>query len=509
MKNTHINKFIVVVTTVLVFSYGVSAQTLSDESDASMKQKTFERLEYIEPTVAVSPGGSDTSGNGDEDAENPSGNSSPDNGSGSNTDSGFLSECDVSQKNYPPGSSFDENSIMDASTIKWNVPGKGNIYFTHKDLHPHTFSYKASTFEISNKSEIKQYFFDAVEYQMIVNLARQLEGLKQNNQRNIPQNSDFQSVESVKSFFSTYAKLESSSPVYRPFDMDGGSYYDLIGYFNQKTDAANYIFYRNNVNMIIIAASQAGYDYDYPQLSRSIDQIAGKLVELHKANSLASYAQKPNIFGPRSMLNLAWVYMRWNSSTDNWTNSGCYFTGVSPYLLVYADSPTDLTLSLGAPVTYSYPALTGTSWEIETTSNGILLGESKYKGLYYEYDKRAVHFSVPQDGWLVKSDNLDSSITKIAKSLALNAEEQKRMRYEIQNALQKNQITLPYILISLAQRDELNLDLPLYFSTRPDRIYRFHFLLSGVESYREIPEPVVEKIERSGLYAVELGARVN
>ncbi|MCL5433019.1 MAG: hypothetical protein M1524_02790 [Patescibacteria group bacterium] len=187
--------------------------------------------------------------------------------------------------------------------------------------------------------------------------------------------------------------------------------------------------------------------------------------------------------------------------------AGCYISGGSPSLYVYAILKTPLSIALPGSESYSYPSTTNRLWNVTAYKDTISIGERNYSRLYYEYDKNKIKFIKPKDGFIIKSNNWESFIrNNLSLKINLNTKETEDLIVDARNALTDIEINnYPYMKISFINKTELNKKLPLNFVPQPDKIYRFHLLLTPLKSYVYSPEPKLDKIDRKGFVVLEIG----
>lgn len=177
-------------------------------------------------------------------------------------------------------------------------------------------------------------------------------------------------------------------------------------------------------------------------------------------------------------------------------------TGSSPTVFIYGNPGTILGLKPVGRTTYSDPLLEN-QWTVVLGRDGVLNLESvKRNYLYYEYVAPA--YSRPAKGWVVAKSDLNNLSLKISQKLGLNGKESERLNFELNQAASR--VDSSTLFVGLIDQKELNQKLPLYLSTLPEKLYRYHFYVTGTDKNLKVQSPILAEVLRSGLTVLELGA---
>lgn len=187
----------------------------------------------------------------------------------------------------------------------------------------------------------------------------------------------------------------------------------------------------------------------------------------------------------------------------------CYITGNSPHIFVRSLSTRSISITTKSKLTYTDPPITGSTWVGEVKNNMFInKNGSTRSSIYYEYDPKNIVFTNSETGYIVSTQDLQGLVSRIAEKLGLDANETQALITDTTNAL----VDLPdtkFVKISLINGSEINKELPLVVSPRPDTISRIHLMLSKINSPYSLPEPKIEKVKRGNYSVLELGAYAN
>lgn len=181
-----------------------------------------------------------------------------------------------------------------------------------------------------------------------------------------------------------------------------------------------------------------------------------------------------------------------------------YPSGVDkPIIYLYPEKKTELSVKLGKPenITCSYPKYNN-EWNIIANTDGTLIDTNTGRKLYSLYweGKQSVPVEF-EDGFVVKKDDTVQFLEEKLAILGLNETEAEEFIIYWLPKLQKND----YNYIRFATMDEINNNMPLYFSVEPDTIIRVLMQYKPLDHYIEVPEQKLETPERKGFVAVEWG----
>ncbi len=175
-----------------------------------------------------------------------------------------------------------------------------------------------------------------------------------------------------------------------------------------------------------------------------------------------------------------------------------------PIIYLYPEETTELSVTLGKAqnITCSYPKYDSDGWQVIAHPNGDLEDKDTGRKLYALYweginDNKAKL----KEGFVVKKENTISFLEEKLAILGLNERESEEFIVYWLPKLQENE----YNLIRFETKEEIDENMPLYFSKQPDTVIRVLMQYKGLKRYKEIPEQTLEKPERKGFVAVEWG----
>ena len=175
-----------------------------------------------------------------------------------------------------------------------------------------------------------------------------------------------------------------------------------------------------------------------------------------------------------------------------------------PIIYLYPNEEMKLSVKLvnSENITCSYPKYVN-NWNVFAKPNGDLLdlntGRSLYS-LYYE-SKNVVKFDVKEDGFIVKGEDAAKFLEEKLAILGLNEREAEEFIIYWLPKLESNK----YNYIRFATKEEINENMPLEFSLKPDTVIRVLMTYKGLEKPMDVQEQQLVTPSRTGFVAVEWG----
>ena len=120
--------------------------------------------------------------------------------------------------------------------------------------------------------------------------------------------------------------------------------------------------------------------------------------------------------------------------------------------------------------------------------------------LYYE-SKNAVNFKIEDEGFVVKGEDTAKFLEEKLEILGLNEREAEEFIIYWLPKLEENK----YNYIRFASKEEIEENMPLEISPKPDTTIRVLMTYKGLENKIEVREQKLEQQERKGFVAVEWG----
>ena len=176
-----------------------------------------------------------------------------------------------------------------------------------------------------------------------------------------------------------------------------------------------------------------------------------------------------------------------------------------PIIYLYPTEDTNINIKLGNKdnLICTYPSYTENGWNVLAKTNGSLTnldnGRELYS-LYYEANN-LVKFTVKEDGFIVKKDNVQEFLEEKLAILGLNEIEAEEFIVYWLPKLQENE----YNYIRFATNEEINKNMPLSFSVEPDTLIRVLMTYKGLKFPINVKEQKLESQDRNGFVAVEWG----
>ena len=183
--------------------------------------------------------------------------------------------------------------------------------------------------------------------------------------------------------------------------------------------------------------------------------------------------------------------------------SGINEYSAKPIIYLYPKETTELTVKLGKPenITCSYPKYVD-GWNVIANIDGTLIDKNTGRELYSLYWEgiNSEQFNL-DEGFVVKGIETIEFLEEKLAILGLTEREAEEFIVYWLPILEKNE----YNFIRFATIDEINKNMPLEFSVKPDTIIRVLMQYKALDNYIEVKEQKLETPERTGFVAVEWG----
>ena len=175
-----------------------------------------------------------------------------------------------------------------------------------------------------------------------------------------------------------------------------------------------------------------------------------------------------------------------------------------PIIYIYPEREQEVEVKLLDKdlLTCSYPKYKS-GWNVIAKPNGDLVDLDTKKqlySLYYEANSKN-NFKVEKEGFCVKREDVVSFLEEKLEILGLNYKEKEEFIVYWLPKLEANK----YNYIRFATMDEINQNMKLEFSKKPDTLIRVLMTYKGLENPIEVKEQKLETPERKGFVAVEWG----
>ena len=174
-----------------------------------------------------------------------------------------------------------------------------------------------------------------------------------------------------------------------------------------------------------------------------------------------------------------------------------------PIIYLYPTEKTELTITLGKPdnLTTSYPKYKD-RWTVIANPDGTLIDTNTGKELYSLYWEGKHTEPIKFDeGFIVKSDKVLEFLEEKLPILGLNAKETEEFIIYWLPELQKNK----YNYIRFANIEEINNNMPLKLSKKPDTMIRVLMQYKKLNKPIKVSEQELKQVNRIGFTLVEWG----
>lgn len=191
-------------------------------------------------------------------------------------------------------------------------------------------------------------------------------------------------------------------------------------------------------------------------------------------------------------------------TADPW----CGFTPeCKPAIYLYPEKTTLVNVHIGPAVgqrTITIPPYDAkTGWQVTATKSGkIYWGAESYTHLFYE--ALTLNPKVPDQGWIIDGDKIESSLYDIGRRLSLNHKESIELASYWADKLKD----APYYFAGLIDEAEIERLEPIKIEPMPDTLIRMRFFFKALDSIIPVKSPKLDIRQRQGFTAVEWGGYV-
>ena len=174
-----------------------------------------------------------------------------------------------------------------------------------------------------------------------------------------------------------------------------------------------------------------------------------------------------------------------------------------PIIYLYPTEETEVTVKVGNPenLTHTYPKYEN-SWKVIAKPNGDLIDLKTGRNLYALYWE-GINTIEPNmtEGFIVKGENIVKFLEEKLEILGLNEREAEEFIVYWLPKLESNK----YNFIRFQTEEEINKNMPLEITPKPDTLIRIVMEFKGLEKEIEVKEQKLETPQRNGFTVVEWG----
>lgn len=176
-----------------------------------------------------------------------------------------------------------------------------------------------------------------------------------------------------------------------------------------------------------------------------------------------------------------------------------------PIIYLYPESTLELNVSLGNPelLSSSYPKYVD-GWSVVAYPSGELIDKTSGKKLYALYweGRREANDLDMTTGFIVKGEDSAEFLEEKLAVLGLNYREAEEFIIYWLPRLESHK----YNYIYFATKEEIEKEMPLNLSVKPDTLIRVRMLFEGLDEYKEVEEQTLTPApERKGFTVIEWG----
>ena len=175
-----------------------------------------------------------------------------------------------------------------------------------------------------------------------------------------------------------------------------------------------------------------------------------------------------------------------------------------PVIYLYPEEKTEVTVKLANKdkLTTIYPEYNDI-WKMIAYPDGTLVDEKtgrEYYSLYYESENTKEYDGL-KDGFVVKNEDIVKFLEEKLSILGLNDKEAEEFIIYWLPKLQQNE----YVYFRFQTIEEIEENMPLIISPKPDTMIRVMMEWKGLDKYVEVQEQELTQVNREGFTVVEWG----
>ena len=175
-----------------------------------------------------------------------------------------------------------------------------------------------------------------------------------------------------------------------------------------------------------------------------------------------------------------------------------------PVIYLYPEEENEISVKLGNAdkLTSVYPEYNN-GWTVIAYPDGTLIDEKtgrEYYSLYYESENTKEYDGL-KDGFVVKNEDIVKFLEEKLSILGLNDKEAEEFIIYWLPKLQQNE----YVYFRFQTMKEIEENMPLLISPKPDTMIRVMMEWKGLDKYVEVQEQELTQVNREGFTVVEWG----
>ena len=175
-----------------------------------------------------------------------------------------------------------------------------------------------------------------------------------------------------------------------------------------------------------------------------------------------------------------------------------------PVIYLYPEEENEISVKLGNAdkLTSVYPEYNN-GWTVIAYPDGTLVDEKtgrEYYSLYYESENTKEYDGL-KDGFVVKNEDIVKFLEEKLSILGLNDKEAEEFIIYWLPKLQQNE----YVYFRFQTMEEIEENMPLLISPKPDTIIRIMMEWKGLDEYIKVQEQQLTQVDREGFAVVEWG----
>lgn len=221
-----------------------------------------------------------------------------------------------------------------------------------------------------------------------------------------------------------------------------------------------------------------------------------------------------NISSDNKQLQLRWFLFRTRSPSEE--SRVLFYPHCKPAIYLYPKNKTFVNVKVypRGNFTFTDPVYDlNRGWDVWAEPNGQLeisnfkypMSNFKYYPyLYYEAQIKDEFIEKPEEGYVVRKDEIPELLSRIMPKLGLNTTETKQFKEYWERVLPESS----YYFIGIMDPSNLDYIEPLEITPKPDSVIRVSLYFEPLEQFKTVSEPNIVTPVRSGFSVVEWGGLI-
>jgi len=174
------------------------------------------------------------------------------------------------------------------------------------------------------------------------------------------------------------------------------------------------------------------------------------------------------------------------------------------YLYPQKDTNVNVQVAPNGGLTVVDPFYPSSGWDVLATPESVLTNTDGKTYPYLFWEGKAYGMNIPNQGFVLKREQMGKQMTALLAKLGLNAKETKDFLEFWQSKLEEKD----FAFVTFLPQSEFDSLAPLTVSPQPDKVIRVFMIYEPLDSFVKVAPLKIETPVRSGFTVVEWGGRL-